>query len=52
MQHVYYYTHMTVMYSIPTLHISYVTGTLQHVYFKNFIDTHFINTLLGTITNL
>jgi hypothetical protein len=48
----YYYTRMTVMYSIPTSQISNVTGTLQHVHFNNFIDTHFINLLLGIITKL
>jgi len=47
-----YYTRMTVMYSIPTSQISNVTGTLQHVHFNNFIDTHFINLLLGIITKL
>jgi hypothetical protein len=48
----YYYTRMTVMYSIPTIQILYVTGTLQHVHFNNFIDTHFINPLIGITTKL
>jgi hypothetical protein len=38
--------------NITTTHILYVTNTLQHLYFNNFIDIYFIIPLFGKIIKL